>query len=158
MDNPPLAGYDQDLFVARLGVERVAAKALLAAFANMRELNVALLDRLPKDAFTRTGMHAERGPESIQKMVSMYAGHDRIHEAQIERILAERKDARSSKPKDRRKAEKKARRAAEKSLEKARKAEKKLGTTRGEPKLKGAGDAGSAKKSKQKLEATLADR
>jgi hypothetical protein len=32
-------------------------------------------------------MHAERGEESIEKIVRMFAGHDRNHILQIERIL-----------------------------------------------------------------------
>lgn len=127
MENPPLPGYDQDLFVARLGLEKTKSKDLLRAFEAMRELNVALLRRLPKDAFARVGLHAERGPESIQKMVGMYAGHDFVHEAQIERVLGEMKASTTARKgaKAVRKAEKKAARDAEKALKKARKAEKK---------------------------------
>jgi hypothetical protein len=87
-DRPPLPGYDQDLFVERLGVERVKTGELLEAFAAARSANVGLLRRLPEDAFARIGMHAERGEESIAQMVAMYAGHDRIHERQIEAIRA----------------------------------------------------------------------
>jgi hypothetical protein len=82
-DRPPLPGYDQDLFVAHLGIDKVKTKHLLQAFAAARAVNVALLNRLPDGAFARIGMHAERGVESIETMVRMNAGHDHVHEAQI---------------------------------------------------------------------------
>jgi hypothetical protein len=117
MDVPPLPGYDQDLFVARLGIDKVDLRELFDAFESMRALNVGLIERLPKDALQRTGMHAERGPESIQTMLSMYAGHDRIHEQQIERILAAREAAEAARKdgKSKRKAEKKAAKALAKA-------------------------------------------
>jgi hypothetical protein len=82
-DRPPLPGYDQDLFVQNLGVHRVKTKDLLHAFAMARKLNVQLLERLPESALDRTGLHAERGEESIRTMITMYAGHDIIHEEQV---------------------------------------------------------------------------
>jgi hypothetical protein len=88
MDRPAIIGYDQDAFMARLRYERVRARDLLDAFAAVRALNVALLDRLPDEDFARVGIHSERGDESLATMVAMYAAHDRIHEAQIERTKA----------------------------------------------------------------------
>lgn len=148
MDDAPLPGYDQDRFVARLGVDRVKAKALLAAWERARELNVALLDRLPKEAFARTGLHAERGPESIERMVTMYAGHDCLHEAQIERTLAEYDATRRA-----RKAEKKAAKVAKKSV----KADAKRGPGAG-GKRKDANDPKPSRKADKKLESILAAR
>jgi hypothetical protein len=34
-------------------------------------------------------MHAERGRETIAHLLRLYAGHDRNHLTQIERLLAE---------------------------------------------------------------------
>jgi hypothetical protein len=103
---PVLIGYDQDLFVANLGVERVKTKDLLEAFEAARALNVALLARLPEGALTRVGMHSERGEESLEMMVSMYAGHDLVHERQI---LASREaiQAAKSEKKEKKRAQKK---------------------------------------------------
>lgn len=88
MDRAPLPGFDQDAFVEKLGLERVDTAELLEALANVRAANVALMKRLPKESFARVGLHAERGEESIATMVAMHAGHDIIHEQQIERIRA----------------------------------------------------------------------
>jgi len=85
-DRPAIAGYDQDLFVARLGVERTTTEELLADFELARAVNLGLLQRLTDEQLRRVGIHAERGEESIEKMVYMYAGHDRIHLGQIETI------------------------------------------------------------------------
>jgi hypothetical protein len=82
-DRPPLPGYDQDLFVQNLGVDKVKTKELLEAFAMARKLNMQLIARLPESALDRVGMHGERGEESIRTMITMYAGHDLIHEEQI---------------------------------------------------------------------------
>jgi len=90
MERPPLVGYDQDAFVERLGIEKLDTKTILSDFAHARAANVRLLERLPDDAFARVGVHSERGDESLARMLVMYAGHDLIHEAQIERILAEK--------------------------------------------------------------------
>lgn len=86
MDRPPLPGYDQDAFVANLGVDRTATADLLDDFAMARAVNLGLLERIGEDAWHRVGIHAERGEESLGRLVTMYAGHDRIHLAQIETI------------------------------------------------------------------------
>ncbi|MCL4810517.1 MAG: DinB family protein, partial [Thermoanaerobaculia bacterium] len=85
-DRPAIPGYDQDLFVERLGVGNATTEELLADFEMARAVNLGLLTRLPDEAFARVGVHAERGEESIDTMVAMYAGHDRVHLEQVETI------------------------------------------------------------------------
>ena len=87
-DRPAIAGYDQDLFAARLGVENTTTQDLLDDFALARAVNLGLLERLPTESFERVGLHSERGPESILTMVALYSGHDLHHMAQIETIRA----------------------------------------------------------------------
>jgi hypothetical protein len=87
-DRPPLPGYDQDAFVARLGPMNAKAADLADDFAMARAVNLGLFERLPREAWDRVGLHSERGEESIRSSVAMYAGHDRIHLAQIETIRA----------------------------------------------------------------------
>jgi hypothetical protein len=86
MDRPLLPGYDQDAFVANLGVGKAAAADLVDDFAMARAVNIGLLERLGNAAWDRVGVHAERGEESLGDLVTMYAGHDRIHLSQIETI------------------------------------------------------------------------
>ncbi len=102
-EKPPIQGYDQDLFVARLGVENTTTLDLLDDFALARAVNLGLLDRLPAEALDRVGLHSERGEESIRKLIAMYAGHDRHHLGQIETIRVglfpeRKKAARRAKP------------------------------------------------------------
>lgn len=85
-DRPAIAGYDQDAFVEKLGVANAKAADLLDDFALVRAANVGLLMRLPEEAFSRVGIHSERGEESVAQMVAMYAGHDRIHLLQVETL------------------------------------------------------------------------
>ena len=85
-EKPAIAGYDQDLFVEKLGVANATTGDFLDDFEMARMVNYGLLARLPDDAFRRVGIHSERGEESIESMVAMYAGHDRVHLEQIETI------------------------------------------------------------------------
>lgn len=85
-DRPTLQGYDQDLFVQMLGIENATTEELLYDFELARAVNIGLLVRLPEEAFDRVGIHSERGEESIETIVTYYAGHDRIHLSQVETI------------------------------------------------------------------------
>ncbi len=86
MDRPPLPGFDQDAFVANLGVDRATTADLLDDFAMARAVNVGLLERVGEAAWERVGMHSERGEQSLGALVTMYAGHDRVHLQQVETI------------------------------------------------------------------------
>jgi hypothetical protein len=46
-----------------------------------------LIERATPDDLKRVGVHAERGEESAGYLVRLYAGHDLMHLAQIERIM-----------------------------------------------------------------------
>lgn len=96
MNRPSIPGYDQDAFVERLCLEHIDTETLLGDFAHARAANVRLLERLPDEAFSRVGLHSERGEESLARMLVMYAGHDLIHLAQVARLLEAK---RASKPK-----------------------------------------------------------
>jgi DinB superfamily len=86
-DDPPLIGYDQDLWVDRLHhpVEPIAE--LLGVFEALRNANLALWQRTPAAHRERVGMHQERGPESYGLTFVLIAGHDRFHLDQAGRAL-----------------------------------------------------------------------
>ena len=86
-DEPPLVGYDQDLWVDTLHVDD-DPEDLLRVFDALRPANVALWRATTAEQRAREGMHAERGPESFDLAFRMLAGHDRFHVAQAERALA----------------------------------------------------------------------
>ncbi len=80
-DEPPLLGYDQDLWVRRLHGDAMAESPadLLATFGALRGSNLALWRRSSESQRNRVGVHGERGPESYDLSFRMIAGHDRFH-------------------------------------------------------------------------------
>jgi len=86
-DEPPLLGYDQDLWVARLRHNDDRPDELLAVFSALRAANLQLWRRSSADDRQRVAMHAERGPESYELMFRMLAGHDRFHLNQMRDTL-----------------------------------------------------------------------
>ena len=87
-DEPPLIGYDQDLWVDRLHTPADPPHELFSLLEPLRAANVALWRRTPDERRGRVGMHAERGPESYELTFRLIAGHDRFHLAQAQRSLA----------------------------------------------------------------------
>lgn len=86
----PIEAFNQDDWVNTQHAATSDAHASLALFTALRVSMVRLLERLSDEELNRYGVHAERGPESIRHLQSLYAGHDRNHLAQIEQLLAER--------------------------------------------------------------------
>ncbi len=86
-EEPPLIGYDQDLWVDRLHSDDDGLDALLDLFDALRLANVTLWQRTRGEERQRMGIHAERGPESYDLSFRMIAGHDRFHIAQAGRAL-----------------------------------------------------------------------
>jgi hypothetical protein len=85
-DTPPIQAYDQDQWADRLRYNEVDLEAALAQLDALRTVNLWLLRGLTDDEWARTGLHGERGAESIHRIVHMLAGHDLVHRRQIERI------------------------------------------------------------------------
>ena len=85
-DEPPLIGYDQDLWVDRLGHGQDDPEELLATFEALRRANLALWARSTDEQRARVGVHAERGSESYELTFTMIAGHDRFHLDQARRV------------------------------------------------------------------------
>jgi hypothetical protein len=86
-DKPPLLGYDQDLWVARLRHNDDQPDVLLGTFSALRGANLGLWQRSSAEERQRVAMHAERGPESYALMFRMLAGHDRFHLNQMRDTL-----------------------------------------------------------------------
>jgi hypothetical protein len=82
-----LLAFDQDAW-ARAG--RYAAGNVsdsLTLFSMLRRTNLRLLRSLTNDEWERSGVHSERGAESLRDIAEYYAGHDINHVWQIEAIL-----------------------------------------------------------------------
>jgi hypothetical protein len=87
-DRPKLTGYDQDLWASRLEYGNVDVRDALDQFTVLRRSNVRIWARLTPADLARIGIHGERGEESLERMRRLYAGHDLLHLAQVERIRA----------------------------------------------------------------------
>jgi hypothetical protein len=86
-DEPPLIGYDQDRWVDRLHGDAGSPQALLELFDTLRGANLTLWASTSPQGRARVGMHAERGPESLDLAFRMIAGHDRFHLRQARAAL-----------------------------------------------------------------------
>ena len=87
-DRPPITGYDQDLWADRLHYDAADPDEAMAVFALLRRANLGLIARATPEDLKRVGVHAERGEESIEYLIRLYAGHDLLHLRQIDRISA----------------------------------------------------------------------
>jgi hypothetical protein len=82
----PIIGFDQDVWVTALHYDKRNLPAAVAQYRALRDANLALLKTLTPEQWKHYGMHNERGAESIETIVQMFAGHDLNHFQQIERI------------------------------------------------------------------------
>jgi hypothetical protein len=87
-ERPALIGYDQDAWADRLGYAESDAADSLSEFDALRTGNLRLVSRASDADLKRVGIHVERGEESLERMVRLYAGHDILHLRQIDRIRA----------------------------------------------------------------------
>jgi hypothetical protein len=87
----PIQAFDQDSWAVAGHYEKRDPRKSVEVFRVLREANLALLKSLTKEQWKHHGIHAERGEESIEHIVWMFAGHDINHTKQIERILGARK-------------------------------------------------------------------
>jgi len=87
-DGPRLEAYDQDRWTARFSDLDTLGSAL-ERWRVMRESTLRLLDSLSEDEWSRSGLHAERGEESVLNQVEIMAGHDRGHLEQMLVLVGE---------------------------------------------------------------------
>ena len=84
----PVVAYDQDKWVTSGHYDKRDPQKSVELFRVLREANLALLESLKPEQWKHYGIHSERGQESIEHIVRMFAGHDLNHLQQIEKILA----------------------------------------------------------------------
>ena len=83
-----IVAYDQDNWVVSGHYDARDPRKSLEQFRVLREGNLELLRSLGPEQWTHYGVHSERGQESIEQIVRMFAGHDINHLRQIETILS----------------------------------------------------------------------
>jgi uncharacterized damage-inducible protein DinB len=86
-DGVAIQAYDQDLWANTFQYSKSDPKTSLATFRTLRETNVAILKKLPKEKWDNYGMHSERGKETVSHLLRMIAGHDLNHLKQIEALV-----------------------------------------------------------------------
>jgi hypothetical protein len=92
-DRPQIVGYDQDLWANRLHYDEADPDAALDQFDCLRRCNLALLRKTSEEDRQRVGVHSERGEESVEHLIRLYAGHDLLHLRQIARSRASLKSS-----------------------------------------------------------------
>jgi hypothetical protein len=88
-DGVKLQAFDQNDWAATFHYERADPAESLAVFEALRRANLRLLTSVDPALHAHAGMHEERGRESIEHLLRMYAGHDLNHLAQVEQLLSE---------------------------------------------------------------------
>jgi hypothetical protein len=84
----PLKAFDQDTWVTAGHYDRRDPRRSLELFRVLREVNLELFKTLTPEQWKQHGMHAERGVETVEHMLRLFAGHDVNHTRQVEQILA----------------------------------------------------------------------
>jgi hypothetical protein len=87
-ERPPIQGYDQDAWANSLRYGDAAPEQSLEAFGALRGWNLRLLKSASPQELQRAGVHSERGEETVEHLMKLYAAHDLLHIRQVQRILA----------------------------------------------------------------------
>ena len=88
-DGVTLQAFDQNVWAEGFRYGDTDPFESLQLFDVNRRATLALLARVEPRRREHHGMHAERGKETIDHLVRLYAGHDLNHLAQVERLIAE---------------------------------------------------------------------
>ena len=86
-DRPTLQGYDQDTWADRLHTPDDDPARSVELFRLLREGHLDLIGRATPEDLARVSVHDERGEESLEHMVRLYAGHDLVYLRQLRRLL-----------------------------------------------------------------------
>jgi hypothetical protein len=86
-DGVPLQPYDQKIWADTFRYANTDPVASLQLFEVNRAATLSLLRRVDPALHANHGLHAERGTETVDHLVRLYAGHDLNHLSQIERLV-----------------------------------------------------------------------
>lgn len=84
----PIPVMDQDAWVAAGHYDKRDPHKSIELFRALREANLALFKTLTPEQWKHHGVHSERGVETVEQIVRLYAGHDLNHTRQVEQIVA----------------------------------------------------------------------
>jgi hypothetical protein len=84
----PMQAMDQDAWVTAGHYDKRDPRKSVEVFRVLRETNLALFETLTPEQWKHQGIHSERGAETVEHIVRLYAGHDLNHTRQVEQIVA----------------------------------------------------------------------
>ncbi|HEX6614955.1 MAG TPA: DinB family protein [Gemmatimonadales bacterium] len=87
-DRPNIQGYDQDAWARALRYADVPLALAMDQLRATRAANLRIWRGLTPAERDRAGIHSERGPESLDRLIRLVGGHDLVHRRQIDRVLA----------------------------------------------------------------------
>jgi len=82
-DEPVIHGYDEPVWARRLHYDDRPIEPSLTVVRAVRAASLQLLEALTPDEWSRTGVHSESGPYSVDRWLEIYAGHCHDHSDQI---------------------------------------------------------------------------
>jgi hypothetical protein len=85
--SPSIDGYDENDWARELRYIEATFDDAIADFEAIRSMNLRMLAQLTDEQWQRTGIHNERGVESVRRIVEIIAAHDLVHLRQVRRIL-----------------------------------------------------------------------
>jgi uncharacterized damage-inducible protein DinB len=74
-ENPSILGADQDRFAASLAYQKRDVADELDLMEKVRRQMARILRTLPEEALKRTGVHNERGPQTLEQLLTTIIGH-----------------------------------------------------------------------------------
>lgn len=86
--DPVIQGYNEAEWARRFDYHTHPLEPALALVETVRANTVALLRRMPEDAWARIGRHTESGRYGAEDWLRIYAEHLEIHARQIEANVA----------------------------------------------------------------------
>lgn len=84
--NHVIQPFDQEAWGRYYGSAALDARSALEAFSAARRWNLALLNAIRPEDFSKPVTHPERGEMTLQTIVETMAGHDLHHLEQLDRI------------------------------------------------------------------------
>ncbi len=85
---PAIKPYDQNAWAALPDTTEMPVGVSLEILRGLHDRWAMLLDRVPDDGWTRTGLHPERGEVTLEGQLTVYAGHGEKH---VEHIMGLRR-------------------------------------------------------------------
>ncbi len=89
-EHPTVKPYDQDRWAALIDGSRLPIGSSLALVRSLHERWTALLDSLSEDSWKRSGHHPESGELTLERILTIYAGHGEKHVGTIRDLRSAR--------------------------------------------------------------------